>query len=237
MSEFFSIILAAGQGSRLRPLTDAIPKPLVEVRGRPCIDWTMTSLLAAGVRKNCIVVGYLAPSMRAHFQTPHFASDSVVFATQEALTGTADAVQAARQVMKREVAANLPVIITAADYFMPPEFFREMLHRYTTDKPDILIATRLIRASDASRKSTVSLDAAGNVLSIHEKPKDCAGTVQLSAALVLIAPVQILAECDAVERSERGEREIQSAISKMICNGSRAISFQTNVLEDLDYLI
>lgn len=55
-----AMILAAGRGERLRPLTDTLPKPLVEVRGKPLIAWHLERLAAAGVRDVVINVSHLA---------------------------------------------------------------------------------------------------------------------------------------------------------------------------------
>lgn len=54
------MVLAAGRGERLRPLTDAIPKALVEVGGKPLIAWQLERLAAAGVREAVVNVSHLA---------------------------------------------------------------------------------------------------------------------------------------------------------------------------------
>ncbi|MBC8057367.1 MAG: NTP transferase domain-containing protein, partial [Rhizobiales bacterium] len=46
-----AIILAAGRGARMRPLTDHTPKPLLPVRGKPLIEWHIEALARAGVRE------------------------------------------------------------------------------------------------------------------------------------------------------------------------------------------
>lgn len=56
-----AMILAAGRGERLRPLTDTLPKPLIEVRGKPLIVWHLERLAAAGIRDVVINVSHLAP--------------------------------------------------------------------------------------------------------------------------------------------------------------------------------
>jgi MurNAc alpha-1-phosphate uridylyltransferase len=54
-----AIILAAGRGERMRPLTDTIPKPLLEVRGKPLLEWHLVALARAGVREVVINTAWL----------------------------------------------------------------------------------------------------------------------------------------------------------------------------------
>ncbi len=61
-----AMILAAGRGARMRPLTDTTPKPLLKVAGKPLIDWHLTKLADAGFRDVVINVSYLAEQIVAH---------------------------------------------------------------------------------------------------------------------------------------------------------------------------
>jgi N-acetyl-alpha-D-muramate 1-phosphate uridylyltransferase len=60
-----AMVLAAGRGVRLRPLTDTLPKPLVQVGGRPLIAWHLEALARAGVREVVINLSWLGERLRA----------------------------------------------------------------------------------------------------------------------------------------------------------------------------
>ncbi|HVE01478.1 MAG TPA: nucleotidyltransferase family protein [Sphingomicrobium sp.] len=61
-----AMIMAAGLGKRMRPLTATKPKPLIEVAGKPLLDHVLDHLRTAGVRKVVVNVHYLADSVEAH---------------------------------------------------------------------------------------------------------------------------------------------------------------------------
>ena len=62
-----AMILSAGLGTRMAPLTDAMPKPLIPVLGKPLIDWAVDRLQAAGIRRYVVNTHYLPDQIRDHF--------------------------------------------------------------------------------------------------------------------------------------------------------------------------
>lgn len=66
-----ALILAAGRGERMRPLTDQVPKPLLRVGGRALIDWHLLRLAAAGVRDVVINLAWLGEQIAAHVGDGH----------------------------------------------------------------------------------------------------------------------------------------------------------------------
>lgn len=61
-----AMILAAGRGERMRPLTDTLPKPLIAVAGRPLIEHAIARLVEAGVRDLVVNLGYRGTQLREH---------------------------------------------------------------------------------------------------------------------------------------------------------------------------
>jgi dTDP-glucose pyrophosphorylase len=92
------VILAAGKGTRLRPLTDNCPKPLVKVAGKPLLDHIVEALPTA-VDELIIVVGYLG-GMIEDYCGKEFHGRKVTYITQEEQKGTAHALWLCKDLIK-----------------------------------------------------------------------------------------------------------------------------------------
>lgn len=62
-----ALILAAGKGTRLRPITDYIPKPMVPLYGKPLLEWILLDLISYGIREYVIATSYLAEQIENYF--------------------------------------------------------------------------------------------------------------------------------------------------------------------------
>jgi len=95
-ADTLAILPAAGFGSRLRPLTDIVPKELLPLGRRPVFDWILQELEAAGIRK---AVGVLSPSKLAIFQRRYgsrFGQVEMDWVVQPEMRGLGDAIRCAR---------------------------------------------------------------------------------------------------------------------------------------------
>ncbi|MGB1955521.1 MAG: sugar phosphate nucleotidyltransferase [Candidatus Poseidoniaceae archaeon] len=87
------IIMAGGQGSRLRPITDARPKPMVEVLGRPVIDFVKDSMVQGGVDSLIVTTGYRGEMLAAHVEQWNTESTSGRINQEHTPMGTAGSVR------------------------------------------------------------------------------------------------------------------------------------------------
>ncbi|MEZ5500306.1 MAG: nucleotidyltransferase family protein [Steroidobacteraceae bacterium] len=148
-----AMILAAGRGERMRPLTDRLPKPLLEVAGRPLIDYHLGNLHAAGVREVVINLAWLGQRIREFVKDGsrwglrvHFSDEG-----REALE-TAGGIVAAQRWLSSE-----PFLVVNGDIYCDFEFSRLRLH------PGALATLVLVANPTHHPRGDFSLDAAGIV--------------------------------------------------------------------------
>ncbi|MFO7678275.1 MAG: sugar phosphate nucleotidyltransferase [Thermoplasmatota archaeon] len=86
------VILAAGEGKRMHPLTYTRPKVMLEISGKPILEWNLLSAIAAGLSDFIIVVGYKAEMVRAYFGDGKKWNVSITYVNQGKALGTAHAI-------------------------------------------------------------------------------------------------------------------------------------------------
>jgi NDP-sugar pyrophosphorylase family protein len=120
-----AVVMAAGEGSRLRPLTDRWPKPILPIDGRPVIATLLRQLAAAGCRRAFVITGHLAE------QVEELAGDGsgfgleIRYARQPGVLGSADTVRRALA-----AGAEAPLLVTAADTVYREGDIRRFLEAY-----------------------------------------------------------------------------------------------------------
>jgi NDP-sugar pyrophosphorylase family protein len=97
-----ALVLAAGVGERLRPLTETIPKPLVEVGGRPLIHYPLLMLRRAGIAEVAINVHHLAARMEAALNGGASLGMDITWSPEPALLGTGGPLNVLRAYFGRE---------------------------------------------------------------------------------------------------------------------------------------
>lgn len=194
-----TVILAAGEGTRMRPLTETVPKPMLPVADRPLCAHTADAAVTAGATELVIVVGYEADAVRTFFGE-EYRGVPVSFAVQERQRGTADAVRAARSHL------DGPFAVLNGDNLYDPGGVAALF--------DAAPAVAAIEVDDPRNYGVLSTTPDGDrVTDIVEKPDDPPSSLANAGAYAF--PERAIEWLD-VDESERGEYEITDVVSQTI---------------------
>jgi NDP-sugar pyrophosphorylase family protein len=101
------MILAAGLGTRLRPITNTVPKPMVPLCNRPLVAWAVESFLAAGVRDLIVNLHYLAEPIERYLSEEYAGKADFYFSFEKDILGTGGAIRRVRPLLENEDAFYL----------------------------------------------------------------------------------------------------------------------------------
>lgn len=192
-----TVILAAGQGTRLRPLSESVPKPMLPVAGRPIAAHVADAAVAGGADELIFVTGYMGEVVEEYFGET-YQGVPVSYATQEEQLGTAHAVRAAREHVSEEFA------VLNGDNLYDPESIIELF----ANGP----AIGVFEVENPSNYGVLSTEG-GRVTDIIEKPAE--PPTNLANAGVYLFPAEARKFLD-VPKSERGEHELTDVLARVI---------------------
>jgi NDP-sugar pyrophosphorylase family protein len=120
-----AVILAAGKGTRMRELTNELPKPMLRHQGKPILEHIVAGILAAGIREIFIVTGWRAEVVENHFGDGSKWNARIAFGRQVVQDGTGKAPDLAKDFI-----GDSPFLLTYGDILVPPETYPQMLRRF-----------------------------------------------------------------------------------------------------------
>jgi bifunctional UDP-N-acetylglucosamine pyrophosphorylase/glucosamine-1-phosphate N-acetyltransferase len=199
-----AVVVAAGQGTRMRPLTETRPKPMVPVAGRPLVEHVLDAA-APSVDGLVVVVGYEGDQVREHVGAEHDGVP-VEYVTQDEQLGTAHAIQQAEpHVEERFLALNGDVL-----------FDPGLVAGLAEAGAEVDAAMAVMEVENPSSFGVVDT-ADGRVTGIVEKPDDPpSNLVNLGLYAFPSAVFDLIAD---LKPSERGEYEITDALASLVDAG------------------
>src|SRR5215207_9585119 len=157
------MVLAAGKGTRLFPLTGEIPKPLAPVANVPIIQHIFNLLAARGISEVYVNVYYLAEALlEAYGEVTHINGMTVRLRPEKELMGTAGGVKRLESHFEDTFVIIMGDVLTEIDVRKVVAFHKQK---------DALATIALRRVSETSEYGVVELDEEGNILAFQEKPK------------------------------------------------------------------
>lgn len=158
-----AMVMAAGLGKRMRPLTATRPKPLVEVAGKPLIDHVFDRLRAAGVKRAVVNVHYLADALEAHLKARVKDIEVIVSDERKQLMETGGGL-----VQARDLLGSDPILVVNSDNLWvdgPIDAIRALARQWDDARMDaLLLVVPSARANNHGGRGDFHLDAHGRII-------------------------------------------------------------------------
>lgn len=212
-----AVLLAAGRGTRMRELTNELPKPMIEVRGKPILQHIIEGLREAGVTHVQIVVGYRADVVQDFFGSGEKIGVAVSYVTQVVQDGTGRVVELAR-----DFAGQDPFILSYGDILVSPENYRRLV---TLGDAEALITVKH-NPGEVAKGGAVFVNDAFEMTDLREKPQPGEPTSPWYNAGVYTFRPSIFEYTARLEKSPRGEYELTDAVRELAQSGRRVQAYE-----------
>jgi dTDP-glucose pyrophosphorylase len=207
-----AVLLAAGRGTRMRDLTNELPKPMMAVRGKPILQHIVEGLAAAGVQQFFIIVGWRAEVVRQTFGDGTRFGITIDYARQAVQDGTGKVVELAR-----DFAGSEPFVLSYGDILVDAANYP----RLTTLKTETEAVVTVKQCADVSQGGAVFVNDRFELIDLREKPKPGEPTSSWYNAGIYVFRPSIFDFTARLERSPRGEFELTDAIRSLAQSGKK----------------
>jgi len=207
-----AVLLAAGRGTRMRDLTSELPKPMLQVRGKPVLAHIVEGLKTAGISDFLIVVGWRAEVVRDFFGDGTEFGGHIHYVTQTVQDGTGRVVELAK-----DFVANEAFVLSYGDILVDPENYRRVV-----ELPDDITAIVSVKYDeDCSKGGAVFVNERFELVDLREKPKPTEPTSCWYNAGVYAFRPNIFDYTAKLKPSPRGEYELTDAIRDLALSGKK----------------
>jgi len=204
-----AVVLAAGQGTRLRPLTEDKPKGMVEVAGKPILTHCFEQLLELGADDLHVVVGYRQESITEHYGDD-FDGVPITYAHQREQNGLAHALLTVEEHIEDDFMLMLGDNIFRAN-------LEDVVNRQAETRADAAFLVEEVPYEEASRYGVCDTNKYGEIVEVVEKPADPPSNLVMTG-FYTFTPA-IFHACHLVQPSNRGEYEISDAVDLLLTSG------------------
>ncbi|WP_323173744.1 UTP--glucose-1-phosphate uridylyltransferase AglF [Natrialba sp. PRR66] len=204
-----AVVLAAGKGTRLQPLTDDTPKALVDVDGRPIIEDVFDNLLAVGADELIVVVGHMKEQLITRYGDA-YRDVPITYAHQREQLGLAHAILQVEPLVEDEFMLMLGDNVFRAN-------LGDVVARQREDRADAAFLVEQVPVEEASRYGVLDTNEYGEIVEVVEKPDDPPSNLVMTG-FYTFTPA-IFHACHLVQPSDRGEYELSDAIDLLIQSG------------------
>lgn len=211
------VILTAGEGTRMRPLTLNRPKTMLLVGGKPLLQYNIEALKEAGITEIILIVGYHEETIKEFFQDGTDLDVKISYQTQKERLGTAHAIGLLKELKE-------PFIVLNGDIIVKSHLITCLIEKYASSNANSILT--LTEVEDPSSFGVVELTG-DRIINIIEKPSaEEAPSNLINAGIYLFRP-DIFQAIKKTEKSPRGEYEITDSLKIQISEGKQVIGIPT----------
>ena len=207
-----AVLLAAGRGTRMREMTAELPKPMLEVCGRPVLQHIVEGLRDAGLCELLIIVGYRADAVQNFFGDGSRYKIHIQYATQSVQDGTGRVVDLARNFVEES-----PFVLSYGDILVDPANYKRVVD--LSDDVEAIITIK--RGEDVTKGGAVFLNEQMDLVDLREKSKPGEPTSPWYNAGIYTFRPSIFEFTAKLKRSPRGEYELTDAIRELAYSGKK----------------
>lgn len=204
-----AVVLAAGEGTRLRPLTEEKPKALVEVDGRPILSHCFDRLIELDADQLLVVVGYKKEALISYYGD-EYEGVPITYAHQREPQGLAHALLTVEEQIDDDFMLMLGDNVFEAN-------LSDVVRRQREDRADAAFLVEEVPYEEASRYGVCDTNDYGEIVEVVEKP-DEPPTNLVMTGFYTFTPA-IFHACHLVQPSDRDEYEITDAINLLLQSG------------------
>lgn len=190
-----ALVLAAGQGTRLKPFTDSVPKPMVDVAGRPMLEYILEQIRSAGIAEVWMNLHYKPEIIRDHFDDGKNFDMRIRYSFEKELLGTAGAVK------KLETEFKETFMVYYGDNYVEVNL-NEMIHHHQKSGVEATVA--LFPTETPHMSGIAQLDADDTILRFVEKPGPADAAGNLANAGIYIMEPSVIRSIPADRPSDFG---------------------------------
>src|SRR5438552_549297 len=207
-----AVLLAAGRGTRMRELTTDLPKPMINVRGKPILLHIVEGLQTAGIKNFFIIIGYHGDTIREYFGDGTCFGLQIKYVTQMVQDGTGRVVNLAR-----DFVGDSPFVLSYGDILVDRKNYKSIVN--LSDDVEAIITVKC--DEDVSKGGAVFVNEQMELVDLREKSKSGEPTSPWYNAGVYTFRPSIFEFTARLDPSPRGEYELTDAIRDLALSGKK----------------
>jgi UDP-N-acetylglucosamine diphosphorylase/glucosamine-1-phosphate N-acetyltransferase len=211
-----AVLLAAGEGVRLMPITATRPKHLIKVGGKPILQFCLEAVKKAGIDEVIIVTHYMSESISKYFGDGKAFGLHLSYAEQKALLGTGNAASVAEPYVDGDF------VLVYGDLLFGQDAVKDVLSKFKSGKTAAVMG--VVPVDNPENYGIIELDKENRVKRIVEKPTAGEKPSNLANAGIYVFTKQVFDVLKKTKASTRGEWELTDAITMLTSEGKTVLA-------------